>query len=268
VQKKAFYSTIDLYKPIINITFLMTDIAKYIVRSEKQVLAYLKLLSTERCLISAAFGQSDKDTFLTAIMDIDEKKKIITIDCGPKEYLNKRLIDSAIIRCTTEYKGIKVEFEGRKVIKSGTPGNPAFLIPIPSSIFWVQRRQFYRIRSPLSKQSYCAVSYKDAVTEKETTLNLPLNDLSASGISFLNESQELKELLKPASEFNKCRLVLQDESPISVDLEIRHTSPQQSKTPGKVERIGCYITNSTPRVESTILRYMQNIEREIQQMTK
>jgi len=268
VQKKVIYSTIHHYKPITNITFLMTDIAKYVVRSEKQVLAYLNLLSTERCLISAAFGQSDKDTFLSAIMDIDKKKKTITIDCGPKEYLNKRLLDSAIIKCSTEYKGIKVQFEGRKVIKAGTPGNPAFIIPIPSSIFWVQRRQFYRIRSPLSKQSYCAVSFKNSETEQETTLNLPLSDLSASGISFLNESKELKEQLQPATEFNKCRLVLQDQTPLSVDLEIRHTSPQQSKTPGKVERVGCYITNSTPRVESTILRYMQNIEREIQQMTK
>ena len=49
----------------------MENIAKYLVRSPKQVLAYLKLLSAERCLISAGFGESDNDTFLTAIIDID-----------------------------------------------------------------------------------------------------------------------------------------------------------------------------------------------------
>ncbi len=246
----------------------MTDIAKYLVRSQKQVLAYLNLLSTERCLISAAFGQSDKDTFLTAIMDIDEKKQTLIIDCGPKEYLNKRLLDSAIIKCSTEYKGIKVQFEGRKVKKAGSPGQPAFLIPIPSSIYWVQRRQFYRIRSPLSKQSYCAVLFKDEATGQEKSVKLPLHDLSASGVCFLNQSKNLKEQLKPATQFSKCSLVLQDEAPLSIDLEVRHTTPQQSNTPGKIERIGCYITNSTPRIESTILRYMQTVEREIQQMTK
>jgi len=243
----------------------MSDLAKYIVRNPKQILTYLKMLSTERCLISAAFGNSDKDTFLTAIMDIDEKKQTITIDCGPKEYLNKKLVASAIIKCSTEYKGIKVFFEGRKVIKSGSASQPAFLVPIPQSIYWVQRRQFYRIKSPLSKQSYCTVSYKEPETEQEQNINLKLYDLSASGVSIVNESPELAKLLKPSVELNNCRLVLQDEAPLSVDLEIRHISPIGS---GKNERIGCYITNSTPRIETTSLRYMQNIERELKQKSK
>lgn len=243
----------------------MSDLSKYLVRSPKQVLNYLKMLSTERCLISAAFGTSDKDTFLTAIMDIDEKKQTITIDCGPKEYLNRKLLNSAIIKCSAEYKGIEVHFEGRNVVKTGSASEPAFIIPIPTSINWVQRRQFYRIKSPLSKKSYCALSFKDPDIDQEKTINIELHDLSASGISIINDSPALAKLLEPSLEFNKCRLVLQDEAPLSVDLEIRHITPQSSTKPGKKERIGCYITNSTPRIETTLLRYMQNIERELKQ---
>jgi len=246
----------------------MADLAKYLVRNPKQVLTYLKMLSMERCLISAAFGTGDKDTFLTAIMDIDEKKQNLTIDCGPKEYLNKRLLNSAIIKCSTEYKGIKVFFEGRKVAKTGSAGQPAFLIPIPSSIIWVQRRQFYRIKSPLSKQSYCSIAYKNTETEQEGTVDLPLNDSSASGISLINESEDFAKILEPSVEFKHCKLILQDQIPLSVDLEVRHVSPQPSNIPGKKVRVGCYISNSTPRIETTILRYMQNIERELKQKSK
>lgn len=266
--KQAFYSTIVILNSITNITvftLFMSDLAKYLVRSPKQILNYLKLLSAERCLISAAFGASDKDTFLSAIMDIDEKKQTITIDCGPKEYLNRKLLKSPVIKCSTEYKGIKVYFEGRKAVKTGSASEPAFLVPMPTTLYWVQRRQFYRIRSPLSKQSYCVISFKDPETEQEKTLNLELYDLSATGISIINDSSEFAKLLEPSVEFNKCRLVLQDEAPLSVDLEIRHILPQSSNNPGKKERIGCYITNSTPRIETTILRYMQNIERELKQ---
>lgn len=245
----------------------MTDVAKYLVRSPKQVVSYLKMLIAERCLVSAAFGEGDKDTFLTAILDIDEKKQTITIDCGPKEYLNRRLLDSAIIKCRTEYKGIKVLFEGRKVKKVGGSGQTAFLVPIPSPIYWVQRRQFYRVKSPLSKKSYCTLTYKNEAG-KELTVDLNLYDISASGISILNESTELASQLVPTAEFNGCRLVLEDEDSLTVDLEVRHDLLHNPNHLVQIGRIGCYITNSTPRIESTIIRYMQNIEREIKQKEK
>ena len=232
----------------------MNDLARFLIRSPKQVVSYLKLLSSERCLISAAFGSSEKDTFLTAIMDIDEKNQTSTIDCGPKEYLNKKLLDSAIIKCSTEYKGIKVLFEGRKVKKSGTPGQPSFTIPIPSSLYWVQRRQFYRVKSPLSKDSYCELSLTNQETGEQTTANLKINDISASGVSFLNEDKELSTLFEPTTELNHCSLVLDNQATLSVELEVRHKLSHNPNNPGKTERIGCYITNSTPRIESTILR--------------
>jgi len=243
----------------------MTDIAKYLVRNPKQVLTYLKMLSAERCLISANFGTDNKDTFLTAIIDIDEKKQTITIDCGPKEYLNKKLLDSAIIKCSTKYKGIKVLFEGRKVKKSGKTGQPAFSLPIPGSIYWMQKRQFYRIKSPLSKNSYCTISFKDPETEEVTTVDLKLHDLSACGISILNDSADLSAQFSASARLDNCTLVLENEDKLTLDLEVRNKHPLNPNNPGKTERVGCKIVNPTPRVESTILRYMQKIEREIKQ---
>jgi c-di-GMP-binding flagellar brake protein YcgR len=246
----------------------MDNIAKYLVRNPKQVVNYLKMLSAERCLISAGFGEGDKDTFLTAIMDIDQKNETITIDCGPKEYLNKQLLDSAIIQCATEYKGIKVLFEGRKVKKAGNPGQPAFTIPIPGSIFWVQRRQFYRVKSPLFKDSYCAVTFKDKETEEKTTVNLKVHDISANGFSLVNDVSEFSPQLIASAEFESCTLALDNEAPQTVCFEVRYNAPLNPNRPDKTERIGCRITNVSPRIESTIIRYMQGIEREIKQKEK
>jgi len=238
----------------------MDNIAKYLVRNSKQVFRYLELLSAERCLISAAFGESDKDTFLTAIMDIDQKNKTITLDCGPREYLNKKLLNTAIIKCSTKYKGIKVLFEGRKVKKAGKPGQPAFTIPIPGSIFWIQRREFYRVKSPLFKDSYCAVRFKD-----EETVNLKIHDLGANGFSVMNDSPELSSQLSSSAEFENSTLVLDKEQAQTVSFEVRYKNPLNPNKPGKTERIGCSITNTSPIIETTILRYMHRVEREIQQ---
>lgn len=241
----------------------MDNIAKYLIRNPKQVLTHLKMLSAERCLISAAFGDSDKDTFLTAIINIDPKNKSITLDCGPREYLNKTLLNTAIIKCTTKYKGIKVLFEGRKVKKAGKPGQPAFTIPIPGSIFWIQRREFYRLKSPLFKGSYCSVTFKD-----EETINLNIHDLSANGFSIMNDFSEFSNQLIPSAEFENCTLILDKEEAQTISFEVRNKSPLNPNKPKKTERIGCMITNASPIIESTILRYMHTIEREIQQKEK
>jgi len=246
----------------------MPDIEKYLVRNQKKILTYLKLLLKERCLISASFGKDHKATFLTAIIDIDKEKQRLTLDCGPKEYLNKRLLNSASIKCRTKYQGIDVIFEGKQIKKSGVPGQPAFSIPIPGSIFWVQRRQFYRVKSPLSYNSYCILSYKENDSAEEKTIQLKLNDLSASGISILNESTELSKKLLPAAIFNNCKLVLESENNLKLDLEIRHKRAQNHNQPGKIDIIGCYIINPTPRLESTLLRYMHHIESEIKLKSK
>jgi len=246
----------------------MKNIDEYLVKSPKQILTYLKLLSAEGCLISAAFGKEDKDSFLTAILDIDVKNKSITIDCGPKEYLNKRLLDSAIIKFSTRYLGIKVLFEGRKFKKAGKPGKPALMVPIPTSIYWVQRRQFYRVKSPLSKKSYCSVSIKNPEAEEETIHQLKIYDISATGFCILNDSKEISSDLVLSAEFHNCTFALENEATLSISFEIRNKLPLNPNKPEKTERIGCLITNNSPRIESTILRYMQDIEREIKQKVK
>ncbi len=249
----------------------MANLAEFLIDKPKQILSHLKLLSESRCLISAAFGGGDKDTFITAIIDIDEKNKTITIDCSSKDYLNKKLLDTAVIKFSTTYQGIRVSFEGRKVKKTGTADDPAFVVPFPSSLVWLQRRQFYRTRSPLSKKSFCAISFTHPDTDEQASANFKIFDLSATGFSFHfdeDNTTEHSDQLIPSAQFDNCKLILEGEAEQSLSFEIRHhlttINPNNQK---KIERFGCRITNSTARMESTILRYMQNVEREIKQKT-
>ncbi len=247
----------------------MADLDQYLIQQPKQVLSHLKLLSENRCLVSAAFGSGEKGTFITAILEIDEKKQTITIDCSPQEYLNKKLLDTAIIKFSTSYQGISVSFEGRKIKKAGTSEQPTFIVPLPNSILWLQKRQFYRTRSPLSKNSYCAVSFIDQETEEQTIVDFKLYDLSVSGFSFLydaEDSTKFSSQLVPSANFENCKLILEGEEDLPLSFEVRHhlttINPNNQK---KIDRFGCRIINSTPRIESTILRYMQIIERELKQ---
>lgn len=247
----------------------MDKLSEYLVKNPKQILLHLKTLANEKCLIAANFGENH--SFLTVIMDINEKKQIIIIDCGPKEYLNKELLSLGIVNCKAEHNGIKVLFEGRSIKKAGKLGQTALSINIPESIYWIQRRQFYRVRSPLSKNSYCTIPFpqtKADTTVENKTLNFQLFDLSASGFSILSDSDELAQRLLPSAEFNNCQLVLDNADKHSISFIVRSKFAINPNKPNKNQRIGCEFVSTPPNAEAAFLRYMQEIEREIKRTQK
>jgi len=238
----------------------MENISDYLVKNPKQIIVHLKTLAKEKCLISAGFGENH--SFLTAILDIDTKKQIITIDCGPKEYLNKELLNSGIVECKTDYKGIKVLFNGHGIKKAGGIGNTALSIKLPNQIYWVQRRLFYRVRSPLSKHSYCSISFKASESKDEQTLDYKLFDLSASGFSIICDSVELAEDIVLGSEFIDAQLTLNETETHKISFIPRNRIAVNPNKPTKSQRIGCEFVNLSPRAENAFIRYMQEIERE------
>jgi len=244
----------------------MENISDFLVKNPKQILQYLKTLATEKCLLSASFG--DNYSFLTAILEIDSKKQVITIDCGPKEYLNKELLSQGIVNCKADILGIKVLFEGREVKKSGNTKQTALSIKIPDSIYWIQRRQFYRVRSPLSKDSYCLIQLQKSPSTESESHRFKLYDLSATGFSLLSETLLQAAALCPSAEFKNCQLVLEDLGSLNISFIVKSRFPFNGTKPTKSQRIGCEFINPSTNIESSCLRYMQDIERLIKRNQK
>ena len=134
----------------------------------------------------------------------------------------------------------------------------------------MQRRQFYRVRSPLSKDSYCSIPFPetDENQEIEETLDYKLYDLSAIGFAVLSETEEQAEHLTVETEFNDCKLILDSTETHTISFIVRSKLALNPNKPQKGQRIGCEILNIPPKVESAFLRYMQDIEREIKRNQK
>ena len=243
----------------------MENLSEYLVKAPKLILSYLKTLATEKCLIVVNFG--DNFSFLTVILDIDEKEQIITIDCGPKEYLNKKLLSEGVVNLKTDLGGVKVLFEGRDIKKAGTPGQKSLSIRIPKHIYWIQRRRFYRVRSPLSKNSYCSIAIPESKENKET-VNYKLYDLSASGFAIISDTEKLAEHLTLETQFNNCKLIFDTTETHTISFIVRSKLALNRRKPNKAQRIGCEVLDISPKIESAFLRYMQDVERAIKRNQK
>lgn len=235
----------------------------YLVRNAKLVFGHLTDLVKKKCIISAHFGEYNQ-SFLTTIIDLDQKANLLALDVAPTELLNKQLLSSSKVLFRTEYEGIKVSFRGKAIKKSESEGHPVFAMPIPDAIFWMQRRQFYRVKVPLSHtNSTCELDFnsENEAGETETrTVSFRLADISLSGFSFLNSETKLDANLLPDDGRKECALFLQDGGRAKVSFEIKGVTKVRATATTTQSRIGCKFIDVPPIFESNIQRYMQDIE--------
>lgn len=209
-------------------------------------------------MLSVRFGEGNA-FFLTAILEIDEANNAIIFDYGPKETLNQQLLKATRVVFQADFAGIKSSFKGDMVKQTLYNGEPAFAMPIPESIFWMQRREYFRVISPSSKSGYCQL-----ILEDREPSNLKLYDLSLTGFSILNTSNEISGLLVLGAKFERCRLVLPGTGEDTISFKVRSKiiiNPNKIAAL-KVQKIGCTFTRMTPAFESTLQRYMNQLQRE------
>ena len=234
----------------------MSDISSFSIQNPKQIMSNLLLLLKSKCLISARFGAGN-ESYITTLLAINGENNTVVLDCGSKEDLNQHILMAGKVTFDTEYKGIKVSFTGSGLKRITHKGDPAFSMAIPKSLYWLQRREYYRVKSPLSKQSYCQL-----ILENREPVNLKLYDLSLTGFAMLNVSKEISELLVPGGLYHQCKLILADTGEGMISFEIRAKYIINPDKPQKIQKIGCKFIKTTRQVEEIIQRYMNQIQRE------
>lgn len=234
----------------------MNDISSFAIQNTKQIISHLSLMVKNKCLLSARFG-TNNESYITALLGIDEKSNTLILDYGPKEDLNQRILNAGKISFDADYTGIKVSFVGTGLKKITHKGEPAFSMPIPKSLFWMQRREYFRVKSPLSKSSYCQL-----LMEGNKPVNLKLYDISLTGFAMLNVSKEVSELMIPGEIITQGKLVLADAGEGLVSFEVCAKYIINPDKLQKIQKIGCRFVKLTRPVEEVIQRYMQQIQRE------
>lgn len=242
----------------------MSDASSFSIYNRRQIVHNLSILIKNKCLLSVRFNEG-KAFFLSAILEIDEADNSIIFDYGPKETLNQQLLKAARIIFEADFAGIKASFKGSMVKQILYNGEPAFTMPIPESLFWMQRREFFRITSPRSKSSYCQV-----ILENQEAVKLMLYDISLTGFSLLNTSAEISDLLIPGAQLENCRLVLAGagEDTISFKVCSKFIINPDKIVALKIQKIGCSFTRITPAFESIVQHYINQLQRESIQKTR
>lgn len=217
-----------------------------------EIIQKLRQLGKKHSLISVYFNNR---TMLSTVVDVLSDKNLLVLDYGADEELNQKLLkhNRAIVK--TDYDGIKSQFTVTNIRKARLQGKPSFACDLPENVLWVQRREFYRVRIPLSESVSCELVHEDG-----TSTEYPVLDISTGGIGLFDKDDELD--LEPGNIFNNCKLILGDHGAATVNLEIRNHILKDPNDPSKGTRCGCAFLNLSGDLEANVQRFINLVDQQ------
>ena len=222
----------------------------YILYGRGEIMQKLRQLGKKNSLITLHFNNN---SMLSTVVDVLADKNLLVLDYGGNEELNQKLLehDSAIIK--TDYDGITAQFSISGIRKARLQGKPSFACPIPESVLWVQRREFYRVRIPLSEVVTCELIHGDNHRSE-----YPVLDISTGGLALFDQNDELE--LEPGNIFHNCKLSLGDHFTAFINLEIRNHIQVNPYEISEGTRSGCAFLNLTGDFAAGVQKFINLVD--------
>lgn len=238
-------------------TEVAADNSNYIIHSRVEILYILRAIQHKNELVTAYFNQGN-DFILTSIIEVNNDSLIL--DYSTSEILNQRAAASDRIILVTTQDRVKVRFVVDGVEQIEHLGRPAFRAMIPSELLKLQRREYYRLSTPMVNPITCSLTRPD-----NSRIDLIIADISLGGIAITNYQHQI--MLEIGDKFADCHIVLPDIGTLTTGLEIRNEHEVTLKNGVKSHRAGCMFIDMPSRQQNTIQRYIIKLDRERRALT-
>lgn len=226
---------------------------KYIVRNPRQIQILLRALIDQRATVTA-HAEGRENGFPTAILELDEDT--LLLDGSPLPAVNRQAESATHLLCFALADKVSVRFRLAQLQRIENQGHTAFQAAIPEEIYHLQRRDLYRLETPVGDSPHCTLTL-DANDEPGLWRVV---DISAEGIALLLPPETPP--LRLQQRYHGCELRLPDSPPIPVTLIACNQRLQ--KQPNGIEqlRAGLRLEGLPRGADALIQRYIFRIDRE------
>lgn len=241
-QKKPFHDNIS------------DEYAKYLVSSRQEIAQILRALSRQNEMVTAYFKQGN-EFFLTSIIAVDPTSGHLIVDCGSEAETNHRALTADKIVFVTNLDRIKIQFSTSALTQITHEARPAFRTPLPTSLLKLQRREYYRLVTPMRTPLHCIIPDLDGAKFEVTVADISVGGVGISGLP-------PERSLEKGQKLSHCRIALPEEGTVVATLEVRNLQQSTLRSGELVLRAGCYFIDIPAAHQAMIQRYIIRIDRE------
>lgn len=240
----------------------MKDVTAKLFREEYQVDSEQKADHVLQKIIDrhellAVLPHDRPEEFSSTLLVINRPKNWLIIDELTPDSGNRRLENDAPFFTIGRYEGVFVGFQSKLIERIDYEGYGALRIAYPELIYYLQRRNFFRVSVAPGDLSTVNIQRRGA-----KPLYGQCHDLSVSGMRLLVPSA-LDYALTTGEYIPVVRFSLEDVE-LAVEAEVRYVgSLRDTKTRQPVRQLGIQFLNMAPGFEQRLQQYVQRRDREL-----
>ena len=228
---------------------------KYMVRNPRQIRMLLQSMADQLAVVTL-HPDGREQSYPSAVLELDSDT--LVLDGNPIPSANHAIAEASFLLCFAQVDKVMVRFRLEQVRMSGDGGRTVFSAALPSEAYHLQRRELYRLETPVADSPWCVLPSPDP--EDLQPLRTRLVDISSGGGAILLPPE--LNLLRLQQRYSGCELQLPDTAPITLTLAV--CSQLLRKQPNGVEqlRVGLRFEDLPRGADSLIQRYIFRVDRE------
>jgi len=226
--------------------------AAFRVNSAREVLALMRELNDTSTPIQ--ISSPDGTGLATIMWSVDSATSRISLRADDDDLRLQALIAGDEATAVAYLDAVKLQFELEDLVLVRSPNGCALQARLPTTVYRLQRRQAYRVRTP-ERGAPKALLRHPAMPDMP--LSLRVLDLSIGGCALL--LPEDVPPLEPGSTLHGVRLELDPVTRLPATLQLQHVSSIHAQSQGL--RLGCELLDMSPEAERTLQRYIDQTQK-------
>ena len=227
---------------------------QYRLTSAREIEFVLQNIAKGNSRIALYYSEAN-DFILTTLLGVDATG--LWLEQSQKSDANARILQSKKLIFVSSHFQVKVQFVSEQATASTCQGRPAFFLKLPQNIYRLQRREYYRLTTPVSDPLRCVIPNEQAVEHHPHEVTIM--DISGGGVGLTCTEQDA--VLVPGHTYNNCRIDLLDVGEFSGTIEVKNLVLLSTSAGETVRRAGCEFKNLDGTSTIMLQRYVTNMQR-------
>ncbi|HEY4297305.1 MAG TPA: flagellar regulator YcgR PilZN domain-containing protein [Paraburkholderia sp.] len=191
---------------------------------------------------------------VTRLLDVDVRGRTFTFDWGALSEQNQGLLAAPRCKFHAAPDGVRVEFATPTPRETRFEGLPAFEADFPEVLYYVQRREYFRVDAPILDPYVCSGRLPEG-----DTFRFEVHDLSLGGLGMRTADERVAEL-PMGTRLEDCELALGTLGRLSINLQL--VSHRSTALPNGTQRyqLGFRFLTLPGSAENTLQRLITQLE--------
>jgi c-di-GMP-binding flagellar brake protein YcgR len=225
---------------------------RYMVRNRHQIRHLLQAMIDQRSPVSV-HPDGREQSFPSAILEVHEQG--VVLDASPQPAINRIAESASSLLCFGQVDKVIVRFQLHAHQRIDRDQHLAFRSSLPEEVHHLQRREFYRLETPVGDSPHCLLP--DPAGSEPSRWRV--QDISAGGIALMLPSPQ--GLLALQARLRDCVLQIPDAPPINTSLVVCNLRQQKLANNVEMTRAGLRFDDLPRGADTLIQRYIFRIDR-------